>query len=73
MAAYENREVTWEEMLATNQRLDPKLELPPDGPLTTRGKVTEGVRGDEGTVTLYLPSETPCNYVQSLGIVVTVG
>ena len=37
MAAYENREVTWEEMLATNQRLDPKLELPPDGPLTTRG------------------------------------
>jgi len=32
MAAYENRVVTWDEMVAANTRLDPKLELPQDGP-----------------------------------------
>ena len=31
-AAYENRVVTWEEMVAANTRLDPKLDLPEDGP-----------------------------------------
>ena len=34
IAAYENRVVTWEEMLAANTRLDPKLDLPQDGPDT---------------------------------------
>ena len=32
MAAYQRREVTWDEMLASNERLDPKLDLPDDGP-----------------------------------------
>ena len=32
IAAYENRMVTWDEMLAANTRLDPKLDLPQDGP-----------------------------------------
>ena len=32
MAAYQNREVTWDEMLAANETLDPKLDLPEDGP-----------------------------------------
>ncbi len=32
MAAYENRRVTWDEMLQANQQLDPKLNLPADGP-----------------------------------------
>jgi len=31
-AAYEGRLVTWDEMLAANTRLDPKLDLPKDGP-----------------------------------------
>lgn len=30
--AYENRVVTWEEMMAANTRLDPNLRLPADGP-----------------------------------------
>lgn len=34
MAAYRNRVVTWDEMLAENERLDPKLDLPADGPMT---------------------------------------
>lgn len=32
MAAYEGREITWDEMVAANERLDPKLVLPEDGP-----------------------------------------
>ncbi len=32
MAAYQGREITWEEMMAANERLDPKLVLPADGP-----------------------------------------
>ena len=32
MAAYEKREVTWDEMAASTVRLDPKLDLPADGP-----------------------------------------
>jgi myo-inositol 2-dehydrogenase/D-chiro-inositol 1-dehydrogenase len=32
MAAYEGRTVTWDEMIATNQRLDLNLKLPDDGP-----------------------------------------
>jgi predicted dehydrogenase len=32
MAAYENREVTWDEMIASGQRLDAQLDLPADGP-----------------------------------------
>ena len=32
IAAYENREATWEEMVKANVRLDPKLDLPADGP-----------------------------------------
>ena len=32
MAAYENRIVTWEEMIAKNERLQAHLDLPPDGP-----------------------------------------
>jgi predicted dehydrogenase len=35
MAAYSGRTVTWEEMLADRSRIDPKLELPSDGPTTT--------------------------------------
>jgi hypothetical protein len=34
-AAYENRMVTWDEMLVANARLDPKLNLPADGPERT--------------------------------------
>lgn len=33
MAAYTGRTVTWDEMLKSPERLDPQLELPPDGPL----------------------------------------
>ena len=32
MAAYENRIVTWEEMIEKNERLEAHLDLPPDGP-----------------------------------------
>ncbi|OQC07543.1 MAG: Inositol 2-dehydrogenase/D-chiro-inositol 3-dehydrogenase [Candidatus Hydrogenedentes bacterium ADurb.Bin101] len=32
MAAYQRREVTWEEMVAANEALDPRLNLPADGP-----------------------------------------
>jgi hypothetical protein len=32
MAAYRQARVTWDEMLAENERLDPHLTLPPDGP-----------------------------------------
>ena len=32
MAAYEGRTVTWDEMIARNERLDPQLDLPDDGP-----------------------------------------
>ena len=32
MAAYQHREVTWEEMAETKEILDPRLNLPPDGP-----------------------------------------
>jgi predicted dehydrogenase len=32
IAAYENRVVTWDEMIKAAARLDPKLNLPPDGP-----------------------------------------
>ena len=32
IAAYENRVVTWDEMIQANAALDPKLELPADGP-----------------------------------------
>jgi len=32
MAAYTGRDVTWDEMVAANVKLDPKLELPDDGP-----------------------------------------
>lgn len=32
MAAYQGREVTWEEMLAANETLEANLELPSDGP-----------------------------------------
>ncbi len=32
IAAYEKRSVTWEEMLQANTKLDPKLNLPADGP-----------------------------------------
>lgn len=32
MAAYQKRLVTWDEMLAANESLDPKLALLPDGP-----------------------------------------
>jgi len=35
IAAYENRIVTWDEMIAANVRLDPKLDLPKDGPETS--------------------------------------
>ena len=31
-AAYEKRTVTWDEMIQANVKLDPKLNLPPDGP-----------------------------------------
>ena len=32
MAAYQHRAMTWDEMLAANETLDPKLDLPKDGP-----------------------------------------
>lgn len=32
MAAYQHREVTWDEMVNANETLDPKLDLPSDGP-----------------------------------------
>jgi len=32
IAAYENRVVTWDEMVQANTKLDPKLDLPEDGP-----------------------------------------
>jgi len=32
MAAYQHREITWEEMVNANETLDPKLDLPSDGP-----------------------------------------
>ncbi|OQB38198.1 MAG: Inositol 2-dehydrogenase [Candidatus Hydrogenedentes bacterium ADurb.Bin179] len=32
MAAYQRSEVTWEEMVAANEVLDPRLNLPADGP-----------------------------------------
>ncbi len=32
MAAYQGRAITWDEMLQANEKLDPKLELPADGP-----------------------------------------
>jgi predicted dehydrogenase len=35
IAAYENRVVTWDEMVTANTRLDPKLNLPQDGPEST--------------------------------------
>ena len=35
MAAYGQREVTWDEMLASNERIDTHLALPDDGPETT--------------------------------------
>lgn len=35
IAAYENRVVTWEEMVQANQALDPRLDLPPNGPDST--------------------------------------
>ncbi len=34
MAAYGKREVTWDEMIASNERIDPHLALPADGPET---------------------------------------
>lgn len=34
-AAYERRLVTWDEMMAANVKLDPQLNLPPDGPEST--------------------------------------
>lgn len=33
MAAYQGRTVTWDEMLEADERLDPELTLPEDGPL----------------------------------------
>ncbi len=38
MAAYSGKTVTWDEMIAANEKLDPKLELPKDGPFTKRAK-----------------------------------
>ena len=35
IAAYENRVVTWDEMVEANTRLDPNLNLPADGPERT--------------------------------------
>jgi myo-inositol 2-dehydrogenase / D-chiro-inositol 1-dehydrogenase len=35
MAAYEKRTVTWDEMMKDRRRIDPKLQLPTDGPATT--------------------------------------
>lgn len=35
MAAYSGNPVTWDEMLAANEKLDPKLNLPADGPDST--------------------------------------
>ncbi len=32
MAAYEGKTITWDEMLKRNERLDPKLDLPANGP-----------------------------------------
>jgi len=34
-AAYGNQAVTWDDMVAANTRLDPKLDLPKDGPEKT--------------------------------------
>jgi len=39
MAAYEGREVTWEEMMQRAEVLDPKLDLPENGPETPREPV----------------------------------
>jgi predicted dehydrogenase len=36
MAAYQNREVTWDEMMRTAERLDARLDLPADGPQLRR-------------------------------------
>lgn len=36
MAAYSEKEVSWEEMIAADERLDPKLNLPADGPEQAR-------------------------------------
>ena len=36
-AAYEGRKVTWAEMMAKPDRIDPKLQLPADGPSMTAG------------------------------------
>ena len=36
MAAYEGRKVTWDEMMASNERLDAHLALPDNGPETPR-------------------------------------
>jgi len=35
LAAYENRVVTWDEMIKTGTKLDPKLDLPANGPDST--------------------------------------
>jgi myo-inositol 2-dehydrogenase / D-chiro-inositol 1-dehydrogenase len=35
MAAYTGRQVTWDEMMASQERVDPKLQLPKDGPTMT--------------------------------------
>jgi myo-inositol 2-dehydrogenase/D-chiro-inositol 1-dehydrogenase len=34
-AAYSGRTVTWDEMMKDRSRIDPKLQLPSDGPMTT--------------------------------------
>lgn len=41
MAAYQGRTVTWDEMLAADERIDPELTLPENGPLAKK-------RGREG-------------------------
>jgi hypothetical protein len=35
MAAYTGRLVTWDEMLASQEHVDPQLQLPKDGPTMT--------------------------------------
>jgi myo-inositol 2-dehydrogenase / D-chiro-inositol 1-dehydrogenase len=35
MAAYTGRQVTWDEMMASQEQIDPKLQLPKDGPTMT--------------------------------------
>ena len=35
MAAYAGRRVTWDEMMASQEQIDPKLQLPKDGPTMT--------------------------------------